>query len=663
MARAIPDTAGRMPHVSLSLKARLALISTLLAAALGTGIVLASLYCAHDDLLAALQDQQDSIVKLAASQLDTAMNDRITLLSHIAPQLEGQLGRPAADLRRLLGSRIPVPGSFNAFMLADAHGRMLAPDGTPVNIADRDYFREAARTLGPVITPPIRARTNGAIGVLVVVPIVSAQREFLGLLGGWLNLTSANFLVEITHNRLGTTGFYCLVSAGRAPVYVRHPDPARVDQPARAQGDTCGVEGHGGLFEFLAPARPLISRYLMESTGWELVAVLPAQEAFAPLRAMQQRFVLLALLSLAAVALLIWLTVRSLLAPLTRLHQVVRESACDLAAYERLPAQQDDEIGDLARAFGQLMRDVNERREQLDLSERQLRAVTDTLPALLAFIGPDERYAFNNLAYERTFGIPVRELHGKTVREVIGETRYARVRPFLQKALAGTAVTFELEESDPEYRCMETNLRPEWSADGSHVEGVHVHVQDVTQRKLETLRLSRISRLDHLTQLLNRSAFESLLQTAMKRSRDDDRLMALLYLDMDRFKAVNDYHGHITGDLLLQAFGRRLQRCVRERDAVARLGGDEFAVVLEEIGSAANAQRIAQAILESVSRRFFIDGVFADVDVSIGVALYRGAPMPDQELMRQADTLLYRAKAAGRGRFEMGPPELMEGVG
>ncbi len=663
MARAIPDTAGRMPHVSLSLKARLALISTLLAAALGTGIVLASLYCAHDDLLAALQDQQDSIVKLAASQLDTAMNDRITLLSHIAPQLEGQLGRPAADLRRLLESRIPVPGSFNAFMLADAHGRMLAPDGTPVNIADRDYFREAARTLGPVITPPIRARTNGAIGVLVVVPIVSAQREFLGLLGGWLNLTSANFLVEITHNRLGTTGFYCLVSAGRAPVYVRHPDPARVDQPARAQGDTCGVEGHGGLFEFLAPARPLISRYLMESTGWELVAVLPAQEAFAPLRAMQQRFVLLALLSLAAVALLIWLTVRSLLAPLTRLHQVVRESACDLAAYERLPAQQDDEIGDLARAFGQLMRDVNERREQLDLSERQLRAVTDTLPALLAFIGPDERYAFNNLAYERTFGIPVRELHGKTVREVIGETRYARVRPFLQKALAGTAVTFELEESDPEYRCMETNLRPEWSADGSHVEGVHVHVQDVTQRKLETLRLSRISRLDHLTQLLNRSAFESLLQTAMKRSRDDDRLMALLYLDMDRFKAVNDYHGHITGDLLLQAFGRRLQRCVRERDAVARLGGDEFAVVLEEIGSAANAQRIAQAILESVSRRFFIDGVFADVDVSIGVALYRGAPMPDQELMRQADTLLYRAKAAGRGRFEMGPPELMEGVG
>ncbi|MCP3019220.1 sensor domain-containing diguanylate cyclase [Cupriavidus basilensis] len=649
-----------MPQVSLSLKARLALITTALAAVLGTGIVLASLYYAHDDLRAALQDQQDSIVKLAADQLDTAMDDRITLLSHVAPQLAGELGRPGAELRLMLEQRIPVPGTFNAFMLADAQGRVLARDSVQVGIADRDYFREAARTLEPVITPPIRARINGATGVLVAVPIVSKQGEFLGLLGGWLDLSSANFLVEITHNRLGTTGFYCLVSGGRMPVYVRHPDPAKATQPARALGDTCGVADHSGRAEFLSPARPLISRYLMESTGWELVAVLPAQEAFAPLHAMQVRFLALALLSLAVVALLIWLTVRHLLTPLTRLHQVVSDSAHDLAAYEKLPAQQRDEIGDLARAFGQLMGDVRERREQLDLSERQLRAVTDTLPALLAFIGPDERYVFNNLAYERTFGITVQALRGMTVREVIGDTRYARARPFLQKALAGSAVTFETEESDPDYHCMETSLRPEWSADGSHVVGVHVHVQDVTQRKLETLRLSRISRLDHLTQLLNRNAFEALLQAAMARSREDGRLMALLYLDMDRFKAVNDFHGHITGDLLLQAFGRRLQRCVRERDTVARLGGDEFAVVLEDIGGAANAQRIAQAIVHSVSRRFFIDGVFADVDVSIGVALYKGTPMPDQELMRQADALLYRAKAAGRGRFEMGPPELLD---
>ena len=140
----------------------------------------------------------------------------------------------------------------------------------------------------------------------------------------------------------------------------------------------------------------------------------------------------------------------------------------------------------------------------------------------------------------------------------------------------------------------------------------------------------------------------------MARSRGQQRLMALCYLDMDRFKAVNDFHGHGIGDLLLQAFARRVQRCVRQGDAVARLGGDEFAVILEDLGSAAAARRVAQAIVESVGRHFHINGIVADVDVSIGVALYRGAPMADHELLRAADVLLYRAKAAGRGRYEIG---------
>jgi diguanylate cyclase (GGDEF)-like protein len=136
--------------------------------------------------------------------------------------------------------------------------------------------------------------------------------------------------------------------------------------------------------------------------------------------------------------------------------------------------------------------------------------------------------------------------------------------------------------------------------------------------------------------------------------------MALLYLDMDRFKAVNDIHGHAAGDLLLQDFARRMRRCVRDSDTVARLGGDEFAVVLEDIGQPAAARRVAQAILQAMDRPFDFEGVHADVDVSIGVALYHGGPAQDRELMRLADVLLYRAKGAGRGRYEIGPPELAD---
>ncbi len=97
---------------------------------------------------------------------------------------------------------------------------------------------------------------------------------------------------------------------------------------------------------------------------------------------------------------------------------------------------------------------------------------------------------------------------------------------------------------------------------------------------------------------------------------------------------------------------------MRKQDAVARLGGDEFAVILESVGHAPAARSVATAILCAVGQRFHFEGMFADIDVSIGVALYDGGPMQDRELMRLADVLLYRAKGAGRGRYEIGPPEL-----
>ncbi len=658
-----------MPRFLPSLKARIALITTVLAAVLGGGIVMGSLYYAHRDLEDALQSQQDSIVKLSADQLDTAMEDRIVMLAHLAPQLRDLLEAPADASRdglrsRLLervGRAVPMPAAFDAVMVTDANGLVLTMGGPTADVSDRLYFREAARTRNVVVVAPIRARSNGTMGVMLAAPVLSRSGAFLGLVGGWLNLADSNFLVEIGHSRLGITGFYCLVSAGAAPVYVQHPDPTQTHQPARPSGDTCGVDDSAAALEFLTPARPVIARHLMATTGWELVAVLPAQEAYAPLRQMQRRFLMMSGIALAVVALLIWLAVRRLLTPLSRLHHVVSASASDVDAFERLPQRPHrDEIGDVTRAFIRLMRDVRQRSQQLGRSERRLRAVTDTLPSLLAFIDNDERYVFNNAAYERAFGIPVGKIRGMTVRELLGEERYLRARAYLQQALAGNVVSFEGEYVFPHHHWMETSYRPEWSEDGKQVVGVHIHVQDITQRKLETLRLSHISRTDHLTQLENRSAFEAHLQDTMARSRGEDRLMALLYLDMDRFKAVNDIHGHATGDLLLQAFALRLRRCVREHDHVARLGGDEFAVILADIGTPATAQRVAEAILESVGRRFYFDGVLADVDVSIGVALYRGAPLSEEALMRTADVLLYRAKALGRGRYEIGPAELTQ---
>ena len=228
-----------MPRLLPSLKARIALITTVLAAVLGSGIVLGSLYYAHRDLQDVLQNQQESIVKLSADQLDTAMEDRIVMLTHMAPQLSGplaaaQLMSPEAlrdRLSEVVNRTVPLPEAFDAVQVADASGTVLTMSGNALaDISDRTYFRETARTHNVVVAAPLRARTDGSLGALLAVPILSPSGTFQGLVAGWLNLGHPNFLVEIGHSRLGITGFYCLVSAGAAPVYIQHPDPAQARQ-------------------------------------------------------------------------------------------------------------------------------------------------------------------------------------------------------------------------------------------------------------------------------------------------------------------------------------------------------------------------------------------------------------------------------------------------
>lgn len=636
----------------LSLKARIALRTTALAAVLGAGIVLASLDTVHGDLRAALQEQQDSVVKLTALQMDTAIEGRMLFLEHVAPLLAQHMESPRADLMAILNRTVPIPESFSRVVVVNQHGELLSGSSI-IQVSDRAYFQEAARSRLPVITSPLRSREDGSTGVVFAVPILSDDGKFLGLVNGWVNLADGNFLTEIAHSPVGATGYYCLVSSGEEPVYVQHHDQSRIGQPAKPVGETCGATASRSRFEFLTPTEPVIARYLMPSTGWELVGVLPANEAFQPLRAMQRRLLRLSGIAVAIFGALNWLMVWHLLSPLTRLRAVVQQSVRDPAAYERLSLGRRDEIGVLSRAFARLMRALAERRELLYRSEQRLRAVTDTLPSLLASVDLQGRYIFNNLAYETAFGIPVERLRGMTMRELLGDAHFERIRPHLDEAFSGKVVTFETDFDEPEYHCVETTFRPEWNAQGSEVVGVHIHVQDVTARRLEADRLARLSQLDHLTQLLNRNGFEARLEQAMRNSGESARTMALCYLDMDRFKAVNDLYGHDAGDQLLQAFARRLQSCVREHDAVCRLGGDEFAIIIEEVAGPEVPERIAEAILRTVSEPFPVDGARLEVGVSIGIALYRDGGLSSRDLSRCADALLYRAKGRGRGRYEL----------
>lgn len=175
---------------------------------------------------------------------------------------------------------------------------------------------------------------------------------------------------------------------------------------------------------------------------------------------------------------------------------------------------------------------------------------------------------------------------------------------------------------------------------------------DITKRKQEERLLVRMASYDQLTGLANRAMFLSVEPRAMARAKRHGRTMAVLYIDLDRFKEVNDTLGHDVGDKLLQAVAKRLEDNVRSSDLISRLGGDEFGVILDEVNKPEEASQVADIILTQLAKPFLIDGQEITISSSIGIATYSGGHEQADEINKAADTAMYYAKELGRNNYQ-----------
>jgi diguanylate cyclase (GGDEF)-like protein len=174
---------------------------------------------------------------------------------------------------------------------------------------------------------------------------------------------------------------------------------------------------------------------------------------------------------------------------------------------------------------------------------------------------------------------------------------------------------------------------------------------DITLRKREERELYDLATHDALTGLPNRYFFSERFRHAMVRAKRAASLVALLYLDLDGFKPVNDALGHRCGDRLLQAVSRRLKRSVREVDTVARLGGDEFAVILEQLSRPRDAATTAKKLLHALARPYQLEGHRAKLTASIGITIYPIDGGDVETLLKRADGAMYRAKTERRNDY------------
>jgi diguanylate cyclase (GGDEF)-like protein len=173
-------------------------------------------------------------------------------------------------------------------------------------------------------------------------------------------------------------------------------------------------------------------------------------------------------------------------------------------------------------------------------------------------------------------------------------------------------------------------------------------------RKLEQaqVELEKLAHYDGLTGLLNRDLFNEHLSKSISRANREKKMMALLFLDLDKFKAINDTLGHAIGDLLLQSVAKRITSCVRKSDVAARQGGDEFVIALEGIGHEEGAAVVAQRIIEELSNVYILEDKEFSITTSIGISLCPRDSVDVDTLVKNADTAMYNAKTCGRNNYK-----------
>ncbi|MFQ5679199.1 MAG: putative bifunctional diguanylate cyclase/phosphodiesterase [Gemmatimonadota bacterium] len=299
--------------------------------------------------------------------------------------------------------------------------------------------------------------------------------------------------------------------------------------------------------------------------------------------------------------------------------------------------------------------------KQLSLARERYQSLFEHNLDAVAAVDPKGSIERVNFAFSKLSGYAEGELRGTYFPSLIASEDRGRVMTVLQRAVRGRPKAFETVLQQKQGGQVELELTSVPITIDGKVVGAYEMARDITPRKEFERELESRALHDYLTGLPNRALFSDRLEHALQRVGRQGRKVALLFFDLDGFKAVNDGAGHATGDRLLRAVASRLRCFLREGDTVARLGGDEFAILLEDVGEIAVAVNAAERLGEMFEAPFRVENNDWNVGVSVGVAVSSPdvSRRPD-EIIRQADLAMYEAKRRGGSCYQVYSPELDE---
>ncbi len=624
---------------------------------------------------AVMQLERDHVERMASMLVQRVVGMQKMLRASAATMPEAARQEPAAAAE-FLASKPALSVQFNSMFVASSTGDVLAltlqdgSDAAPVamSLSQRDYFTQTLAKGIPLVSAPLAGRVSKEPVIQLTMPVMDAQGQVAAVLGGTLRLASRSLLDDLTFAGSGGDHSVVTIITDSRGQIISHPQRERIMQP---------IASEPGLAEFAATwaaqGRPIEpSGFALHADGrfvamagvpgadWMVFRIAPDEQLLGGLvqarhEALQWATGVAVLGSLLILGLLAWL-----LNPLSRL----RERALGLQDNQR-PIDEGwpragGEIGQLSQVLQRVLRQRAADEQAKHLLVQQMGSVLAAAPVGIAFTR-QRRFELAGAEWSALLGWTDAEMVGREAREIYAfQTDYDALGVQVGAAFAaGRPYTGELQFRRKDGSTFWGRLqgRPVDAADASA--GTIWLLEDVTERRESQERLSWTARHDALTRLLNRAAFEASLCAWLAQPRQGG-CAALLFIDLDHFKAVNDTAGHAAGDSVLRDVAAVLRSHVRADDSAARLGGDEFALLLPGcVGEV--ALQLADSLRQAISQ-VGVDhhGQRLGVGASIGVVeidAHRGAT--PAAWMAQADAACYDAKHAGRGTVRLAAPPTM----
>ncbi len=587
--------------------------------------------------------------------------------------LEGRFSAVQSHLNVMSGA---FPLFKGGMFILDNQGNFLVdypphPELRRRSFAFREYYQRTIRENHGVVSKPYRSQRTGLPVLTFTAPIRNAEGRTLAVLACSVNLLSREALGGYQAAKFWKTGYLYIFDKSR--LLVLHPDKTRLltqveeGKNAILEAAVRGFEG-GGETVNSKGVPMLLSVRQIPRVDWIVGIQVPQEEAYAPVVVARKRIIAISGLTLFLAVVFGAVAIRRITGRLEQLERAALQLGTELDEAETkgasdlphpaLDSLKDirtrDEIGLLASSFLRLATKLNQALGSLRRSAEDWQRTFDAVKEAVVILDRESRIVRMNRRAEDWFRTSLQKVQGQ----------------FCYSVLFGASAP---PEHWPDVATLKEHQRVIWSDELNVLHGMHgifeftltqvaghgetagavLIINDITERAKSEKLIREMAFYDQLTGLPNRYLLQDRIQQAIEAASRGERKVGIMFIDLDRFKELNDLLGHDAGDGALRETAARILTCLRKNDTLSRIGGDEFVVVLQDVAESGETVRIAERIIAAQTLPMTIVGREVSVTMSIGIAFYPDDGKEAETLLKNADTAMYQAKARGPNEYHI----------